>query len=583
MVDENTVGREPITIVEIDQDFCQETYGNAPCAAAIGVTGSYKCYNTKSTCQNVPNYNRGSLTLRFCSKTSAFPIGESEQYIPMVEKVSTNPMEINVSAGDRNVSPLGRRATITINMQDAPYNDQFVDKYLSTRGFDPLQQSTFWAKFLARNEFYQNRPLRVRYGYIGQSVATMETRHYFLDKISGPDSRGRVTIKAVDVLSFADDRKRKAPVASSGVLNAGISNSDGSATLSPVGIGNAEYPASGKVIIGKEVIAFTRSGDTLTLTARGENNTDPESHSTSASVQLCLEYTNATVVSVIEDLLENYGGIDSSYIDTAAWQAEAAPYLTNNVTALIVKPTGVSKLVGELLEQFFTSIWWDATTQKVNLKVTQPIPSAAVLNVTQENNIIADSFKYLPKPEWRINSVTLRYNLIDVTAAENDAVNYENQTILINTQRQSVDEYNDVVNRVVNSRWMNASAPTIAFTSNLMLAYSLNPTLIEFDLDAKDRSIGIMDVVRVTHRSLVDSQGSLLDTIYQVISKNEVIPGHRIRYKCQSFGLVGRFAYIMVNNAPDFTSATQSEKDRGAWVCLPSGFMSDGSDGYKII
>jgi hypothetical protein len=45
------VGRRPITIVEVDLDFCQNTYGLAPCTAAIGTTGTVKCFNTFKSCQ----------------------------------------------------------------------------------------------------------------------------------------------------------------------------------------------------------------------------------------------------------------------------------------------------------------------------------------------------------------------------------------------------------------------------------------------------------------------------------------------------------------------------------------------------
>ena len=56
-----TVGREIVQIVEIVQPLCVNTFGVSPCTA----TGE-KCYNTRSTCKDVPNYNgSGSLSLYF--------------------------------------------------------------------------------------------------------------------------------------------------------------------------------------------------------------------------------------------------------------------------------------------------------------------------------------------------------------------------------------------------------------------------------------------------------------------------------------------------------------------------------------
>src|SRR3954465_10733275 len=50
------LGREPVTILEVDLDYCANTYGVAPCTAAVGVTGSAKCFNTRKTCQDANHY-----------------------------------------------------------------------------------------------------------------------------------------------------------------------------------------------------------------------------------------------------------------------------------------------------------------------------------------------------------------------------------------------------------------------------------------------------------------------------------------------------------------------------------------------
>ena len=54
-----TPGREPRAIVELRQKRCVNRYGVAPCTAS----GGPKCYNTYSTCQDLPNYNgTGSIS-----------------------------------------------------------------------------------------------------------------------------------------------------------------------------------------------------------------------------------------------------------------------------------------------------------------------------------------------------------------------------------------------------------------------------------------------------------------------------------------------------------------------------------------
>ena len=46
---EAVFGREPITIVELEQDTCGLRYGVAPCTAVLGLTGDRKCFNTRAT------------------------------------------------------------------------------------------------------------------------------------------------------------------------------------------------------------------------------------------------------------------------------------------------------------------------------------------------------------------------------------------------------------------------------------------------------------------------------------------------------------------------------------------------------
>jgi hypothetical protein len=63
MSDENTVGREPIELVEFVLPRCANTYGVAPCTASGGAGA--ECFNCRATCQDVDNYRArpdGGLT-----------------------------------------------------------------------------------------------------------------------------------------------------------------------------------------------------------------------------------------------------------------------------------------------------------------------------------------------------------------------------------------------------------------------------------------------------------------------------------------------------------------------------------------
>lgn len=585
MVDETTSGREPITIVELDQDTCTLTYGTSPCTASIGTTGDFKCYNTFPTCQDTDNYDKGSLTLRFCSKSSNFPSpNETELYIPIVDSVSTNPTEVNINGGNPNLGPLGKRASVTITMRDIPYNDARVDKYTADRGFDPLTRSTFWTKFLARNKYYAGRSLRVRDGYIGETVANMRTRNYIIEKISGPDSSGKVTITAKDILKRADDKRSQAPAANTGVLDAAINDSTTSATLSPAGIGNSEYAASGTLTIGDEVMTFTRSGDALTLT-RAQNNTTADSHDAGDAVQEALVYSDQRVDVVIYDLLTTYGDIDTSYITQADWTSEADAWLDGfNVNAVITEPLGVNKLVGELCQQCLCFIWWDEVSQKIRFKAVRPASKTSITDITQDANIVANSVTVTRDPNQRQSQYWVYYRQLNPTESLEDASNFSGLYVGVNTDSESANQYNESRIKKVYSRWYSSAndGQVITLASRSLISYTDDPIYVTFSLDAKDRSLDIGDVINFEHRTFVNDEGTVTGKLLQVISRNEIESGHRIQYKAQFFGFIGNFANIMPNSANDYTSATDNEKLTGGYISNNNGKMSDGSDGYKI-
>ena len=66
-------GGEPIRIVELSLDYCGNTYGVAPCEAAIGVTGTTKCYHGFQTCQDQENFAKTQKVLRFWPAARPLP------------------------------------------------------------------------------------------------------------------------------------------------------------------------------------------------------------------------------------------------------------------------------------------------------------------------------------------------------------------------------------------------------------------------------------------------------------------------------------------------------------------------------
>lgn len=245
-----------VQYIEVDIPFCANTYGVLPCTASLSSsppTGDHKCFNTPKTCQDRPNYIDAPVTLRF-KKDDGFPPNGIDA-IPYIVQIAYTPA--TVSLGD----DLGTRASLAVTFDDHPWPDTGpgFDKYLSERPYNPMLQGTFWGKFRARQPYLRGRPMRLIRGVEGQALEDMETRHYLIDSFTHDASKGTYTLIAKDLLKFADDDRAQAPRMSQGFLVADITSSDTTATLTPSGIGNEEYPGSGYLAIGgKEIVSFQR-------------------------------------------------------------------------------------------------------------------------------------------------------------------------------------------------------------------------------------------------------------------------------------------------------------------------------------
>ena len=160
-------------------------------------------------------------------------------------------------------------------------------------------------------------------------------------------------------------------------------------TLSPTGIGDEEYPASGKLALGgKEIVSFTRSGDTVSIT-RAQSNTEATTHDEGDRAQVVLEYSAEAVHDIIYDLITNYTEADPVWIDYAAWESEGLT-ISPLYSAQIAEPTPVRVLINELIEQCGLVMWWDAMDMQIRLESLRPVaPGSQILD---ESVMMRDSF-----------------------------------------------------------------------------------------------------------------------------------------------------------------------------------------------
>lgn len=571
-------GREPTWIVELDLDYCQESYGVAPCTAA-GAAGT-ECFNTRKTCQDATNYNRGTLTYRFCEPRSRIPV--TLNAIPCLRSVTIAPTKLTVGKG------LGQRASVSCAFQDFPHHDRGVDPYVGNRTYTPEEQGTYWKKLRVRNLYYQGREMRIKSGYVGDPfdlVNDFVTRTYFIEKIEGPDASGRVTVTGKDILKLADDDRAQAPNANTGYLAANINAGAGAATLAPAGIGNTEYSAAGTIRIGEECITFTRVADALTLTARGTDGTTAAAHDANDSVQECLRYTSQEIDDVLTDLLVNYASVPAGYIIAADWQTEVDDWLSGHTaTALIVEPTGVKKLISEICEQFMCDIWWDERDSEVKIAVLSP-HTGALTDLSDAANLVADSVNVSDEPKDRITQVWVYYGVVNPVEGIKEAKHFTTLYVLVEADAETADEYGDKHIKTIHSRWLTSSGDVLRLASRTLSRFRDNPRTLSFRLDGKDTTFwtGSKNAALLSDK-LEDATGLAVQTPIYITETREVMGGHAFEYKAIESIFRYRYGHISPNGTPVYTAATAEQRLRYGFISANAApYFADETEYYALI
>lgn len=463
-----------LTYVEIDIPFCARTYGVAPCTASIPATGSDKCYNSKATCQDRANFSDAPVTLRFAKAASYLP--KAIDCIPSIVEAVFTPGTIKPGES------LGERSTLTVTFKDGPHPDTGAgyDKYRTERSYNPFEQGTYWGKFRARQRYMRGQPMRLRQGYLGQTLDEMETRHFFVETCTGPTMAGTFTIEAKDIFKQLDGDRAMAPEMSSGFLVANIDDNDMVFTLSPAGIGNAEYDSSGYLAIGgKEIVSFTRSADTVTITARAQMGTEAQAHKAQDRVQTVLHIFGEDVSNIIEMLMVDYAGFDANYIPIDEWLTESEGFLGTVYTAAIAEPTPVRQLIDELIAQAALCVWWDDLAPLVRLNVLRAISTDAAL-FDEHNRMKDTSLTIREQSEKRISQVWTYYAQINPLKALDDLDNYRSTAVTIDGEAET--DHGASAIKVVLSRWIPEFGRAIAqkLNNKLLGRYRTAPRVFGF-------------------------------------------------------------------------------------------------------
>ena len=561
-----------VTVLEIDLDRCANTYGVSPCTASGGPGA--ECYNTWSSCQDKPNFVKTTKTWRFCTGGAPQPVGE--QLRPYIADVSSSPTEIDMESG------LARRAAVNVVMRDEPDSDVEADPYIANRAAPA--QGTFWSRLIARNRNYSGRFARIRRAYLGGTWdwGDFTDELYIVDSIKGPAANGRVEIALKDPVKLAD--RRKVPEPSTGKLAAELAATDLSLTLEP-GQG-ADYPASGHVRVGDEVIAYdANAGDVLSwpgLGNRAQFGTAAVEAGIGETVQVCQVWIGVTATTVLSDLLLA-GDIPPANIDTAGFAAEDAFWLGTGyrITVCLSEPETAATLVADLAVQLGGYLWWDPVGQTVRFRVLAPLrPSQAVAATLRDaSEVIEGSGRVETLDGLRTTVRGMLYAIASATADRDEAVNYLRAQLYVDAEAESANEYGDRRTHLLKSRWFGAAndGAVLAQVSRAAAYYRDAPRKLDLAVDAKDAGLREGDIVDLETAMLAGLDGAAKTTRCIVVWRRDERGRVALRLRSTRPG-DRRHAFIAPNGTADYPTDTVY-----AHMAPTAAGFADTGEPYRII
>jgi len=592
------LGHEPVYIVELEIDYCSNTFGVAPCQAASAP--GLECFNTFQTCLDKGNFDATNLgpnptdpitkrKYRFASSRVASAMQEAGDPVvfPTLMSIETTPTRLEPNRG------FGMRSTCVVKLKDSPWTDVSIDPYVSTRNYVPDDNGTFWGKWLARNPFYESRRINVYTGYLDENdqfdISNFIKRSYILHKIDGPSPSGDVSITAKDPLKLADEERVQFPSAPTTKITQDMSVSSGSGEAVTVDDPQgqmAAWFADGQeyVRIDNEimkVVSFvpipgTMYVDRAIMPSFYEQNTNiPADHRSGASVQLCHLFEDTPIQDIIKYLLVDVSGIASEFVDPLnEWDAIIATtgYTSYSLSALLTQPSGVRKYMDELNKHNVYN-WWDEREQVVRL-ATLTFSAVLPTALTEEENILADTIDVGRAVGNRLTQAWLMYGHRNPTFKMDEDVFFSTWSVFGDIEAESKFEGDGARISKVRSRWVTAGQTPIGNEiANRTLIDNRDTKLrVSLGLDPKDDDYWTGDSVGLNTRQVQNEFGQFRELNYIILEAAETLgqSGVSYRYLLEGRTTFKRTGVITPNDDP--TSGPQGLVFNG------EGIVFDGED-----
>ena len=620
--------REPIQVVKMYLDFCDNQFGVNVSPSTCTAAGE-PCYNTKHTCHDLTNYRtttNGKFEYAFTSEVGGNLSGISEYGHPALISVSNAPTEIQPTKG------ISVRSNVQIKIRDFYSTDRDIDPYViaSTSSIDgstaiagrsynetdsplPVEQGTYFQRFLSRNPHYINRPIEVYDGYIQNIDYDAPTRRDGIEKavfieegrreyiIDSIDLNNDVcTIKCKDPLTLSDDLKAKVPTPTDFALSASLNadnTDDDNISIKKVSTNTtataaeleAEFGTSGFIRINEEIMKYTRGSSDANMDLananRGQWGTTKAEHDANDAVQRCIAFGDppevtstpdegSTINDVAFQILVTEAGVPAAAVNNAAggiysWADEKTTWLSAlKIRTIISEPTAANKLINQLGQMVGVNFFYDDFAAQVNMRAETPELNIEKMVKVNDSHIIQDSFKLINAEKERISRVYYYYNLRDFTLDNDETKSFKNLYINIDADGEGVDEYGKQQNLTIFGWGIQDSSTATSVSQRILNRFKNTPKTCTFKVDASFDTISTGDHFFLTTQHITDIRGFPQELEMQCVSVKFDPKEQCYHIKAKQF----RFAVISpgqivdnseVNNSfIDVTGGTGTENDR---------------------
>lgn len=459
----------------------------------------------------------------------------------------------------------------------------FGEAVITCRDFNwPDGNGTYFGRLLASNPYYLNRILKIHVGFFERgdtfNFANFQERRYFVKKITGPDTKGRVKIEASDVLSQL--KESTIPGVSAGNLNASITSS----ATGTINIQDNDGFSSGYAIIDDEIVAYSgvSGADSIVITSRGQGGTTAEEHDADAPVRHIYQYSG-NAVDCVRDIIENYSNIDhATYIPDADWDTERDTFLSSeDVDVWALEPTDIDEVIDKIGQQTYTSFWWQDDAQEIQVKAIGP-PLTSVETWNDEDSILDTKVTIKRDQRKIITQVWVYYGKID-QSGNNSAENFE--VIHINIDQDAeIGLGQPQIKKIFADYIPIAGSATASKIASRIVSQNSKPLEVTLQVDAKDSGRNVGDVVDLSTDLIQGTDGLPSTTKMRIIEKAQAA-NNRYNYKMVFSGIErgNRYFVIAPNGLPDYDSATQEQKDKYGWIADTGGKVGAADDDPYLI